>query len=263
MAETTTGKLAIVTGASTGIGFELARLCAADGMTVIVCADEPQIEAAAERIGNEGGIVEAVQADLSTEAGVATLWSATEGRPVDYLLANAGVGLGGAFLDQEVAGFSRVIDTNITGTTLLLHKVGRDMLKRNSGRILITGSIAGFIPGSFQAIYNASKAYLDSLSYALRNELKETDVTVTCLMPGPTDTDFFDRAGMNDTPVGENDNKADPAKVASDGYHAMMKGESGVVSGFMNRVQATFAGIIPDTVLAQMHRKMAEPEQAH
>lgn len=258
MADVTTGKLALVTGASTGIGYELAKLCVADGMTVIACADEPAIEAAAARLG---GGVRAVQADLATEDGVAALWAAAEGRPVDYVLANAGVGLGGAFVDQDMAAFGNVIDTNVTGTTLLLHRAAREMKGKDGGRILVVGSIAGFMPGSYQAVYNASKAYLDSFSYALRNELQDTRVTVTCLMPGVTDTEFFDRAGMQDTKVGESDSKADPAKVAKDGYDAMMAGDAGIVSGFMNKVQTAFAGIIPDTVLAEMHRKMAQPHR--
>lgn len=266
MSEARPGQLAVVTGASTGIGLELARLAVADGLTVVICANEAEIDAAAAELnggngghGANGGRVEAVNADLATAEGVDRLLAAVGGRQIDYLMANAGVGLGGAFLDQDETAFRNVIDVNVTGTTLLLHKAGQAMRVSNSGRILIVGSIAGFMPGAYQAVYNASKAYLDSFSYALRNELKDTDVTVTCLMPGVTDTEFFDRAEMLDTPVGESD-KADPAKVAQDGYKAMMNGEAGVVPGFMNKVQTAFAGIIPDTVLAQMHRKMAEPK---
>lgn len=122
------------------------------------------------------------------------------------------------------------------------------------------GSIAGFIPGAFQAVYNGTKAYLDSFAEALANELKETEITVTCLEPGPTDTQFFRRAEMLDTPVGQDESKDDPAMVARTGYDAMQKGTRQVAAGFMNKVQAIFAGIIPDAVLAQMHRKMAEPE---
>lgn len=259
MPDVTQGKLAVVTGASTGIGKELARLAAKDGMTVVICAEEGAIEEARAELSVGGGMVEAVQADLATREGVDALLAALNGRPVDYLMANAGVGLGEAFLDQDEAAWANVIDVNVFGTTLLVHRVGRDMRARNSGRILLTGSIAGFMPGSFHAVYNASKAYVDSLSYALRNELEDTEVTVTCLMPGPVETEFFHRAGLDDTAVGESD-KADPAKVAADGYEEMMSGGAGVVSGFMNKVQAAFAGIIPDTVLAEMHRKMTQPK---
>ena len=253
-------KLAVVTGASTGIGFELARCCAEDGMDLVISADEAEIEPAAIALRETGAKVETVQADLGTARGVEELWSRLQGRQVDYLLANAGRGLGDAFLDQDFDEIRQVIDVNVTGTTALIHKVGRDMRARNEGRILITGSIAGFMPGSYQAVYNATKAYLDSFSWALRDELKDTNVTVTCLMPGPTETEFFERAHMQDTPVGKDDGKDDAAMVARKGYEAMLAGSSGVTTGFMNKVQATFAGIIPDSVLARMHRRMAEPE---
>lgn len=252
------GELAVVTGASTGIGYELAKCCAEDGYDLIVCANEPEIERAAEALRDSGRRVEAVVADLATEAGVETLVSAIGVRHVDALLANAGIGLGGAFLDQDFAEARKVVDLNVTGTLALVHRIGRRMRERNAGRILIVGSIAGFMPGSFHAVYNGTKAFLDNFSYALANELKESGVTVTCLMPGPTDTAFFARAHMEDTPVGRAD-KADPAKVARDGYEAMQKGETGEVSGFMNKVQAAFAGVIPEKVVAEMHRRMAEP----
>ena len=174
--------------------------------------------------------MEAIEADLATSEGVAKLYSAARGRRVDALLANAGRGLGDGFLDQDFAEIRHVIDTNITGTLDLIQKVARDMRDRGQGRILITGSVAGFIPGAFQAVYNGTKAFLDSFSFALRNELKDSGVTVTCLMPGPTDTEFFTRAGLEDTKVDAED-KADPAKVAKDGLAAMMEGEGDVVSG--------------------------------
>ena len=130
------------------------------------------------------------------------LLAAASGRPIDALLANAGRGLGRAFIDQDFREVRRVIDTNVTGTVYLLQKVARDMKDRGHGRILITGSIAGFMPGTFQAVYNGTKAFLDSFSFALRAELKGSGVTVTCLMPGATETDFFERADMLDTKVG-------------------------------------------------------------
>lgn len=253
------GELAVVTGASTGIGYELAKLCAKDGYDLVVCADEAEINAAADRLGQLGTKVEAVRADLGTEHGVEELWRAIGTRPVDVLVANVGRGLGGAFLDQEFEKAKDVVDVNVTGTLSLIHKVGRRMRERDRGRILVTGSIAGFIPGSFQAVYNGTKAFLDSFAEALMNELKDTDVTVTCLEPGPTETAFFERAEMLDTPVGRDDSKDDPAMVAKVGYDAMQKGQGQVASGFMNKVQATFAGIIPDAVLAEMHRRMARP----
>ncbi len=254
---TTPRPLAIVTGASVGIGLELAKCCARDGFDLIIAADLP-LDDAARELQALGASVETVQTDLAREEGIQQLYSKVEGRPVDALLANAGHGLGGAFLDQDLEDFQHVIDTNISGTLSLIHKVGRNMRARNKGRILIVGSIAGFLPGAFQAVYNGSKAFLDSFAWALRNELNETEVTVTCLMPGATETDFFERANMEDTKVGSQP-KDDVADVAQTGYDAMMKGKTGVVTGFMNKLQVAAASVLPSSVTAEMHRKQAEP----
>jgi uncharacterized protein len=253
--------LAVVTGASTGIGYELARCCAQNGFDLLIAADEPQIEEAAEDCRQFGGNVESVQADLATVEGVEELWAAIGEREVDALLANAGRGLGGAFLDQDFNQVIRVIDTNITGTIYLIQKVGRDMRERNSGRILITGSIAGYIPGAFAAVYHGTKAFIDSFSFALRNELKDTDVTVTCLMPGATETEFFDRAGMEDTKVGQA-KKDDAADVAEAGFKAMMDGDGDIVTGWKNKIQSTIANVVPSSVLAEQNRKQSEPGSA-
>jgi len=249
---------AIVTGASTGIGLELAKQCAEDGYDLLIAADEPEIEAAAEQLRRFGGEVEAIEADLATTEGVDQLIEAAAGRDVDALLANAGRGLGEAFLDQDFEAARHVVDTNITGTIYLIHRVGNEMRQRRQGKILITGSIAGYIPGTFQAVYNGTKAFIDSFSIALRNELKDSGITVTCLMPGATETEFFDRAGLEDTKIGSA-KKADPAGVAKDGYQAMKKGEADIVSGFGNKVRVAAASITPATVLAEQHRKTAEP----
>ena len=252
--------LAVVTGASSGIGYELAKQAAENGFDLLVVADEPQIHEAAQAFRQLAGTVEAVQADLATRAGVDELHRAILrlARPVDALMANAGRGLGKAFLDQDFDAVMRVVNTNITGTIDLIQRVGRDMRERGRGRILITGSIAGLVPGSFQAVYNGTKAFLDSFSFALRNELKDAGVTVTCLMPGATDTEFFERADMTDTKVGQG-KKDDPADVARTGFKAMMKGEGDVVAGFKNKLQAAVAAVTPQSALAEMHRGMAEP----
>jgi short-subunit dehydrogenase len=257
------GQLAIVTGASTGIGFELARLCARDGYDLLIAADEPEIHDAAQKLRNEKGVgaVEALHVDLATTEGVDQLYAAAKGRPVNVLMANAGRGLGHAFLDQQWPRAREVIDTNVTGTTYLIHKVGRDMRQANQGRILITGSIAGFTPGSFQAVYNATKSYLNSFSFALREELRDTKVSVTCLMPGATETEFFARADMLDTKVGSEE-KDDAAMVAKTGFEAMMKGEGDVVSGLKNKIQSAVANVTPAERLAKQHRQMAEPGTA-
>lgn len=252
-------KLAIITGASTGIGFELAHLIARDGYDLLIVADEPLIDAAAQDLDRYGVNVQSIEADLSTFQGVDSLLSATKGQPVDVLCANAGVGTGGAFLDQNVQKWRHSIDTNITGTVYLLQRVLREMVARNSGKVLVTGSIAGYIPGSFNAVYNATKAFVDNFTEALRNELKDVEgVTLTTLMPGATETEFFARADMLDTKVGQ-DEKADPAKVARDGWHALLEGRGHIVSGLSNKLQVAASGVVPQAVLAEQHRKMAEP----
>ncbi|MDP1585470.1 MAG: SDR family NAD(P)-dependent oxidoreductase [Bradyrhizobium sp.] len=256
-------QLAIVTGASSGIGRELAKVCAREGFDLVIAADEPEIEAAAEEIRALGAAVETVLADLSTIEGVDRLVEAANriGRPVDALLANAGRGLGHGFLDQDFPQARHVIDTNITGTVYLVHRIGNDMRRRNAGRIMIVGSIAGYVPGSFQAVYSGTKAFLDSFSFALREELRGSGITVTCLMPGATQTKFHERAGMLDTGVGaaKKDNAAD---VARTGFDAMMRGDSDIVSGFKNRLQSAVAQVIPAGFLARQHRKYAEPGSA-
>jgi short-subunit dehydrogenase len=252
---------AIVTGASSGIGLELAAICAQEGFDLLVAADRPELQAAANRLRGLGADVTVVEADLATIDGVDRLWAAAAGRPVDALLANAGHGLGRAFLDQDFADVRHVIDTNVTGTVYLVQLVGRSMRSRGHGRILLTGSIAGFMPGTYQAVYNGTKAFVDSFSFALRAELKGTGVTVTCLMPGATETDFFERADMLDTKVGQG-KKDDPADVARVGFDAMMRGDGDVVSGWQNKLQSAIANVTPAGVLAEQHRRMAEPESA-
>jgi short-subunit dehydrogenase len=252
---------AIVTGASSGIGLELARQCAQHGYDLLIAADEARIDEAAAQLRTFGGQVEAIEADLATIEGVDALYAAAKGRVVDALLANAGHGLGKGFLDQDFTELRHVIDTNITGTVYLIQKVARDMRARRAGRILITGSVAGFIPGTFHAVYNGTKAFIDSFSFALRAELKDSNVTVTCLMPGATETEFFERAEMMDTAVGQG-KKDDPADVAKVGFEAMLNGEGDVVAGWKNKIQTTIANVTPAGVLAEMHRKQAEPGSA-
>ena len=251
-------KLAVVTGASSGIGLELARIAAKEGYRLVIAADEPEIQNAASELGNG---TEAVQADLGSMEGVDKLLEQVGGRPIDVLCANAGRGLGHAFVDQEWQEIRRVIATNVFGTTYLLHRVLKSMKARNSGRVLITGSIAGLMPGTYQAVYNATKAYDDSLADALRAELKDTGVTVACLMPGATETEFFERAGMMDTSVGTA-KKDDAAMVAKVGWDAMMDDSGHVVSGWKNKIQAAIAHVAPAPVLAKRHEQMAKPGTA-
>ncbi|HEX7666999.1 MAG TPA: SDR family NAD(P)-dependent oxidoreductase [Polyangiaceae bacterium] len=254
-------RLAVVTGASSGIGLEIAKQAVAAGFDLVVCSEDDGIESAAEALRVPGANVATVQADLATKGGVDKLYEAIGGGNVEVLAANAGVGLGHGFLEQDEMEWRRVVDTNVTGTLYLIQKVARDMVARRGGRILITGSIAGFMPGTFQAVYNGSKAFLDSFSFALRNELKDSGVSVTCLMPGPTETEFFARAGLLDTKVGA-DEKQPADEVAKAGWDAMMNGEGEVVAGWKNKLQAALAHVTPAGVLAEQHRKMAEPGSA-
>ncbi len=256
--------LAVVTGASSGIGLELARIAASKGYDLIVAANEPEIDEMGAHLRDFGVAVDALNVDLATIEGVDRLYEAVEadGRSVDLLMANAGRGLGKAFLDQDFLEARQVIDTNVVGTVYLVQQLGRQMRTRGSGRILITGSIAGFIPGSYQAVYNGSKAFLNSFSFALRNELQDTGITVTCLMPGPTDTRFFERADMLDTEVGQAV-KDDPQDVAKVGFDAMMDGEADVVAGWKNKFQAAMANVTPNAMLAERHAKIAAPGTAN
>ena len=254
-------KFAIITGASTGIGLEIAKLAAQDGYDLLVAADTPLVDASAALQGL-GVEVRSVEADLATAAGVDQLLDATGGRSVDVLVANAGHGLGRAFLEQEPREWRHVIDTNITGTLLLIQQVARDMVARGEGqdpdhRI----DRRPCRRAAFQAVYNGSKAFIDSFSDALGNELKDSGVTVTCLKPGATETEFFERADLMDTKVGTRE-KDDAADVARTGWEAMKDGKRSVVHGLMNKLQVAASKVLGGGVSAEMHRKEAEPGTA-
>lgn len=246
----------VITGASSGIGFELAILAARDNCDLLLIADRGLDDvASALRDASSGtGNIDILECDLATQSGIDEVIEKIAGRQVDVLMANAGQGEGGAFLDQDWMTIKRTIDTNITGTVSLIHEIGGNMRAADAGRILVTGSIVDDIPGPFNLIYNSTKAFVDDFCVGLSNELKESDVVVSCLLPGLTGTQFFKRADMEDTFVGRSDAKADPTKVAKDGYEALLKGETQEVSGLLNKVQHAFAGILPDEVLAQLHR---------
>ena len=259
-----TRDLAVVTGASSGIGLELAKQFASNGFDLILAADRDLSEAEQAVRADGGAVVQSLQADLSTRKGVDELYQAikSSGRPVAALAANAGIGLGHGFLDQELDDAIKVVDTNIVGSLALIHAVGRDMRSAGAGRILVTSSIASLMPGAFQAVYNGTKAFLQSFSFALREELKDTGVTVTALLPGPTETDFFHRGGLDDTKVGAS-KKDDAEMVAKTGFEALMKGEGDAVAGVKNKLQAAATRVMSDTQLAGMHRDMAEPGSAN
>jgi short-subunit dehydrogenase len=253
----------VITGASSGIGLELTKLAAADGVDLILAADTDLSEAETAARAAGAASVQSVQGDLATREGIQSLMQAIGDKPVDVLMANAGHGQGRAFLDQEWSEIAHVIHTNITGTVALIHMVGLKMRAANHGRILVTGSIAGHLPGAFQLVYNSTKAFIDDFCVGLANELKETNVVVTCLMPGVTETEFFARADMLDTKAGQQSEQgkaADPAKVARDGYDALLDGDTQITSGFMNKVQRIMGDLLPESVVAQMHRRLAEPQ---
>ena len=205
-----------------------------------------------------------MRADLRTYEGVEKLWSAieAEGRPLDAIAINAGVGVGGAFADNDLQRELDLIRLNVISVVHLAKRVVQDMMKRNEGRILFTASIAAEMPGPFEAVYAASKAFVLSFAEAIRNELKDTRITVTALQPGATETNFFHRAGMDDTKVGQN-RKSDPADVAREGFEALMKGKDHVVAAMAKeKFQVAVGQIIPETIKAEQHRKISEPGSA-
>jgi short-subunit dehydrogenase len=265
MSTSTPRPLALVTGASSGIGYELARQFAANGFDLVVAAEDAELQTAAATLRDDGAQVTAVQTDLATAAGVDELYDAVRaaGRPLSAAALNAGVGAGGAFAtDTELADELRLVDLNVRGTVHLAKHVVRDMVARDEGRILFTSSIAATMPGAFQAVYNASKSFVQSFALALREELKDSGVTITSLMPGPTDTEFFERADMLDTKVGAGP-KDDPADVARLGFETLMDGGERVVAASMKtKLQGRGSRMLPDSAKAKLHRQMAEPGKA-
>lgn len=255
------GSFAVITGASSGIGLELAKQFAEHGFDLLIVADSPKIEQAANALRNYNVSIAEAQINLANPEGVEEFYGLIRetGRPVDAIALNAGVGAGGDFVrETNLDDDMNVIDLNVKSTVHLGKLVLKDMVQRGQGRVLFTSSIASTMPGTFNAVYNASKAFVQSFAQAIRNELKDTGVTITALMPGATETNFFHRAGMDDTKVGQSE-KDDPAEVAKTGFEALMAGQDHVIAGsFMNKVQATMAHVLPDTVTAEMHRKQAE-----
>jgi short-subunit dehydrogenase len=250
---TPTNEFAVVTGASSGIGFELARQFAEHGYDLLIAADDEGIEQAAAALRRDGRTqVTAVRADLATYDGVEQVYAAIResARDVDAV--------GGTDLDDEL----NVIAVNVTSTVHLAKRVVPGMVARGTGHVLFTSSIASTMPGTYQAVYNASKSFVQSFAEALRAELKDSEVSVTALMPGPTDTNFFHRAEMEDTRVGAGA-KDDPAQVAKQGFEALMKDKQKVIAGSAKtKVQGVAAKVLPDRATAEMHRRMAEPGSA-
>jgi short-subunit dehydrogenase len=254
--------LAVVTGASNGIGYELAKQFAQNGFDLLVTATGPSINEAAQAFEGLGAKVETVQADLATYDGVETLYHKIKAtsRPVDAIAINAGVGVGGDFArETDLKDELNLINLNVVSSVHLAKRVVKDMVELGKGRILFTSSIAAIMPGPFEAVYAASKAFIHSFAQGLRHELKDTGVTVTTLMPGPTDTNFFHGAEMDDTKVGTS-KKDDPAQVAQQGFEALMAGKDEIIAGSLKtKIQGAVSRVLPNTVKAEQHRKLAEP----
>jgi short-subunit dehydrogenase len=261
---TDTTPLALVTGASSGIGLELARNLAARGVDLVVTAEDDRLDAAVVDLRTSDVDVASVRADLRQRQGVEEVWAAivATGRPLSIAALNAGVGRGGPFVETDIEAEQAIIDVNITSTVRLAKHVLRDMTRRGEGRVLITSSIASTMPGTYQAVYNASKSFLQSFAEAVREELDGTGVTVTSLMPGPTGTNFFHRADMDDTKIGASE-KDDPAQVAEQGIKALLDGDEKVVAGSLKtKAQGVANNVLPDSLKAKAHKKMAEPGSA-
>ncbi len=255
--------LAVVTGASSGIGRELAILFAENGYDLLVCAEDEGLVVAAAQLRGLGAEVTVVRRDLRTPEAVEELYAAivATGRPVAAAALNAGVGRGGAFVETPLADLRGIVELNVASTLHLAHLVLGDMVARDEGRVLLTSSIASTMPGSYAAVYNASKSFVQSLAEALQDELKDSRVTLTSLMPGPTETNFFHRAQMDDTAIGQAP-KDDPAAVARQGFDALLAGEDRVVAAsLMTKAQEVAAKVLPDKVKARLHRKAAEPQE--
>ncbi|WP_132252246.1 SDR family NAD(P)-dependent oxidoreductase [Methylobacterium segetis] len=265
MPENSARPFSVVTGGSNGIGFELARTFVENGYDVLIAAETAgHLAEAAGRLSRGGAAVLTHAADLSREEGVDELYRAIResGRPVDVLCVNAGTGLGGPFSETDLRRELRMIDLNVRGAVQLTKLVLADMVARDSGKLLFTSSISAAMPDPYEAVYGATKVFLRWFGEALRDELRDTGIDVTVLMPGPTETNFFNRAEMLDTKVGASRSKDDPAEVARAAFAALQAGRDKVVPTLTNRVLSAVTGALPDTVAARLHRKMAEPGSA-
>ena len=261
MTDTSTRQFAVVTGASTGIGYHLARVFAQNGFDILVTADEERVSEAAREIEALGAKVYTVQADLSKDEEVGRLWEEilATGRMVDAIALNAGFGAGGDFIETNLKKELKMIDLNVKAVVHLAKLAAKQMAGRRSGRILITASIAGTMPTPQQAVYGATKAFDLEFAQSLYYELKDSGVTVTALKPGATDTEFFHRAEMDDTKVGTSGKESnDPADVAQQAFDALMRGEKELFAASFSTKMAGAAGrFMPDSVKASMHEKMS------
>ena len=257
------GKYALITGATSGIGYELALLFAKDQYNlVIVSRDEQQLEVKAQEFRQHGVEVVTIAKDLFNREETLSVYDEvkSKGITIDVLVNDAGQGVYGLFQDNELDRELDIIELNISAVVILTKLFLKDMLAANSGKILNLASIASKTPGPWQAVYHGTKAFVLSFSQGLREELSETDITVTALLPGVTDTDFFNKADMNSSKaVQDEDSKADPAGVAKDGYDALMSGKDKVISGLKNKLQMGMSNVTPDSMVAHNMNEMQKP----
>ncbi len=255
--------LAVVTGASSGIGFSLAKELATQGYDLIVCSAGDRLDAAVSEFKGEGHQVTGVSADLATTEGVDKLWKACEaaGKPLNIACINAGVGLGGLFVETDLEEELNIINVNCSHTVHFAKHVAKQMVANHAGRILFTASIAGEMVAPREAVYAASKAFVLSFAHSLRYELKDTGVTVTALQPGPVDTDFFHRAGMDDTDAGTKGKKdSEPDEVAKQGLKALFAGDSHVYAASTKiKIEGAMMNLVPGELKGKMHDDMAKP----
>jgi short-subunit dehydrogenase len=255
--------LAVVTGASSGIGYELAKELAKRGYDLVVASAGERLSTAGQEFRASGHEVVEVKADLATREGVDALWREVTsfGRPVDIACINAGVGVGGLFHETDLEAELNMVQLNCASTVHLAKHVVRQMTQRGEGKILFTSSIAGEMVAPREAVYAATKAFVLSFAHSLRYELKDTGVSVTALQPGPTDTDFFHRAGMDNTEVGQKGKRESRADdVAREGIDALMDGKDHVYAASMKtKMEGMLANVTPGTVKGAMHEKMAKP----
>ncbi len=261
--ESNYSSLAVVTGASSGIGYELAKMFAKNGFDLIVAAENIEIVDAGNTFRAYGVNVKTVQVDLTSLEGVERLYNiiCLADQPLEAVCLN--VGVCGSFVHTDFRRELEIINLNITSLIYLAKLVLPEFLNRKRGKLLLTSSLAADMPGPYYAVYAASKAFVQSFAEALREEVADFGVTVTALQPGATDTNFFKRADMLNTKAGAG-KKDDPADVAKDGFEALMAGKDHVVAGsFINKVQSTLAKIIPQTQGAKMQGEGVKPGSAY
>jgi short-subunit dehydrogenase len=259
-------QFALVTGASSGIGFSLAKELAGRGYDVAICSAGERLHEAAEAVKVTGVKVYDIQADLATREGVEQVWSEVQAlnRDVEIACINAGVGVGGLFSETDLDEELTMVNLNCTGTVHLAKHIVRHMVARNQGKILFTASIAGEMIAPREAVYAATKAFDLSLAHSIRYELRDAGITVTALQPGPTDTDFFHRAGMDNTKVGsEGKHESQPEDVARQGIEALLAGNDHVyAASTKTKIEGMLASVTPGAVKGAMHDKMARPKTA-